>query len=201
MFYESLYYSREALAEQEWWRLITASFAHLSMTHAVGNGLGLAVLAFGLGPVVRLPRLLAVLLAGAVATGLGIHFLTPLAWYAGLSGALWAVAGHGAYVIGRIAPLMGRSMLAVMALCVCLDQFRSLTWSGELLAPEAHLYGFVTGVTIAVIESRLRPAAHRSAVPSAVVSRRPSGPMASHALRVGRAGAQAASPIDPRGIG
>lgn len=158
MIYESLFYSREAVDQLEWWRLVTASFAHLSPSHALGNGLGLALLALGLGPVVRLPRLLAVLLAGAVATGLGIHCLTDLAWYAGMSGALWAVAGHGAYAIGREAPLAGRSMLAALALFVWLDQFRSLTWSGELLAPQAHLYGFVTGVTIAVLEGWWQPA-------------------------------------------
>jgi len=157
LLYESLSYSREAVDQLAWWRLVTASFAHLSPAHALGNGLGLALLALGLEPVVRLPRLLAVLLAGAFATGLGIHCLTDLAWYAGMSGALWAVAGHGAYAIGREAPLAGRAMLAALALFVYLDQFRSLTWSGELLAPQAHLYGFVTGVTIAVIEARLQP--------------------------------------------
>ena len=149
MILEALSYSREAVAAGEWWRLATASLAHLSWPHALGNGLVLALLTFGLRRLLRPLAQLAVLATGAVATGLGIHLLSGLAWYAGLSGALWALAGCGTFRFAHRAPLPGRAMLALLALAVLLDQHRDLSWSGEPLAPLAHLYGFIAGIACA----------------------------------------------------
>ena len=160
MILEALSYSREAVDQGQWWRLATASLAHLSAAHALGNVLGLVLLACGLHRVLSLPLQAWVLATGAVATGLGLHLLTGLDWYAGLSGALWALAGCGACRLAQLSRVPGRVMLSLLALAVHGDQYRTLSWTGEPLAPQAHLYGFVAGVGCALLLAALqrRPA-------------------------------------------
>ena len=50
--------------------------------------------------------------------GLGLHLLTGLDWYAGLSGALWALAGCGACRLAQLSRVPGRVMLSLLALAV-----------------------------------------------------------------------------------
>ena len=152
MILEALSYSRAAVDQGEWWRLVTASLAHLSWAHVLGNLLGVLLLMWGLGRLMPWPRQLLVILVGAIASGLGIHLLSDLSWYAGLSGALWAVAGCAAVRLSRQRILPGRAMLSLLALMVFLDQYRTLSWLGEPLAAQGHLYGFVAGIGCALLE-------------------------------------------------
>lgn len=148
MLLEALSYSRQNVDDGQWWLLVTASLAHLSWAHLLGN------LAAGFGLVVAFRhqldwrRLAAGISLASVAVGAGIHGLTDLAWYAGLSGVLWAIAGQAALGLARTAPVTGRSLLACLSLVLVLEQSRTLSWSGEPLAPQAHLYGFVAGLVV-----------------------------------------------------
>lgn len=151
MILEALSYSREAVDQGNWWRLVTASISHLSWAHALGNAVAAVLLSYGLRTLLPVSRQLPVIAVGALATGLGIHLLSGLAWYAGLSGALWALAGCGAQRLAQREPLPGRGILCLLALAVYLDQYRTLSWSGDPLAPQAHLYGFVAGVACALL--------------------------------------------------
>ena len=85
-------FDRDALAAGEWWRLLTGSLAHYSGRHLAGD---LAVVALGGWLVERRdPRAATMLLGGSMlASTLGVLIAAPtLRWYAGLSGAGYALA-------------------------------------------------------------------------------------------------------------
>lgn len=150
MLFESLAYSRDAVSAGEIWRLPASAIAHLSVSHLAGNVLAAALLILVLRPLMAARQALGVLAIGALGTGLGLHFATSLAWYAGLSGALYALAAHGALMLAaqRRWRWHGRGSFALVALQVTIDQSRSLSWLGEALAPQSHLWGFVTGAVV-----------------------------------------------------
>lgn len=148
MLFESFAYVRDAVAAGEYWRLPASSIAHLSFGHLTGNLLAAAGLVFVLRRWVTVGRSLAILAVGAFGVGLGVHFATTLAWYAGLSGAIHALIAHGTLVIasGDRWRLHGSGLFAACALKIAFDQSRTLSWLGEPLAPQSHLWGFATGI-------------------------------------------------------
>ena len=154
-----LAYSRASVDAGQWWRLATASLAHLSLAHLAANAAAAALLGMALRTRLSVREALLVVAGSAVAAGAGVHLLTRLDWYAGLSGALWGLAGYGACRIGcdRVFRCM---LLGTMALVVAIDQERALSWLGEPLAPQAHLFGFGAGLVLAAARG-LREVAQR----------------------------------------
>lgn len=171
MLLEALAYSRQAVADGEGWRLLGASFAHLSTAHLLANAAGLLLLALLLRPVLGPVRFTAVLAGAALGVPIGVHAFTTLDWYVGLSGALHALLAHGALRLRAVDRSHGIVLLAVAAAQVAFDQTRSVSWLGEPLAPQSHLIGFAIGLAIVPLEGLLRqlPAVRRR-------SRRDAGP-------------------------
>ena len=163
MLLESLAYSREAVAVGEWWRLPASSLAHLSVAHLLGNLLAASLLVTLLRGFVAVHVSLAVLCAGALGVGAGVHWATSLTWYVGLSGAIHALIAYGALRFEGRRRWVGPTIFAACLLQVAFDQTRSLSWLGEPLAPQAHAWGFATGTLIALVAmlrrlpARLRP--------------------------------------------
>jgi rhomboid family GlyGly-CTERM serine protease len=158
---ESLVYSRQAVIDGDFWRLAGASIAHLSAAHLLANLAALALLVTLLRPVLGSVRLVATLAVGALGVPLGIHLLTTLDWYAGLSGALYTLLGGGAIRLLRTDPRTGLALLVATGTLVLLDQGRSVSWLGEPLAPQSHLIGFVIGLLSGPLSTLARAAAPR----------------------------------------
>lgn len=149
---EALAWQRDAIADGQWGRMLTAHVAHLDARHLLFNLLGLVVIAELLLEGWRLSDLWSLLLASALGTSLFLWVGEPgLRWYVGMSGALhglWA----GAALLGW---LRSRSGLAVLALAVLAAK---LLFLDEATGPTpvvtvAHVYGMASGVLWALLRT------------------------------------------------
>jgi len=97
----ALIWQRDALAEGQWWRLITAHFVHLNVRHLLWNLLGAWVICELLWDQLELHEGLMLCGASALGVSLLLWFCQPaFFWYAGLSGVLhglWAGAAGAAW--------------------------------------------------------------------------------------------------------
>src|SRR6185436_13549359 len=155
----ALSYNRAALAQGEWWRLLTAHFVHLDAEHALLNGLGVvlmwALFARDYSPL----RWLAIYLFSALTISAGLWLLNPeVEWYVGASGAL-----HGVMTAGTLAHLRRRDLdgwiLAVFIVGkLAYEQLAgSMPFAGSAhTVVDAHLYGAVGGLALALL-LRSRP--------------------------------------------
>jgi rhomboid family GlyGly-CTERM serine protease len=158
---QALSFDRNALADGQWWRLLTAHFVHLDAEHAILNGLGV-VLMWALFARDYSPwRWAAIYSGSALAVSAGLWFGNPeLTWYVGASGAL-----HGVMTAGTIAHLRRRDLdgwiLAVFIVAkLAYEQFAgALPFAGTSnTIVDAHLYGAIAGVVLGlVLKSRREP--------------------------------------------
>jgi rhomboid family GlyGly-CTERM serine protease len=158
---QALSFDRPAIAAGQWWRLLTAHFVHLDLEHAVLNSLGL-VLMWALFARDYSPwRWAAIYLVSALAVSAGLWFGNPeLQWYVGASGAL-----HGVMTAGTIAHLRRRDLdgwilATFIVLKLGFEQLSgALPFAGDSdTIVDAHLYGAIGGVVIAVfLKSRREP--------------------------------------------
>lgn len=159
-----LRYDRAAIADGQWWRLVTGHFVHLDAGHALLNTAGL-VLLWVLFAGLRTPRYwLGVLLASLLAIDLGFWWLQPqLAWYVGASGLL-----HGVMAAGTACLLQERDRLAIPTAALFIGK---LAWEQSVgplplethatVIVAAHLYGAIGGLLAAILPSALRVAIMR----------------------------------------
>ncbi|HEV7606150.1 MAG TPA: rhombosortase [Steroidobacteraceae bacterium] len=151
-------FDRAAIAEGQWWRLLTAHFVHLDLEHAVLNSLGV-VLMWALFARDYSPwRWAAIYSGAALSVSLGLWFLNPqLQWYVGASGAL-----HGVMTAGTVAHLRRRDLdgwiLAVFIVAkLAYEQYAgALPFAGSSATiVDAHLYGAIGGLAVALfLQSR-----------------------------------------------
>jgi rhomboid family GlyGly-CTERM serine protease len=150
---QALRYQRTAILESlELWRLLSAHFVHLNLSHLLLDGTSLllvwALFATWVPPVVWW----ASLLAGALFIDMAFLSLHPgIGWYVGLSGVI-----HAQFVAGALwCALQRRPGASVMLLLLA----AKLVWESVLgpmpwsesasqgpVAEEAHLYGTIGGV-------------------------------------------------------
>jgi rhomboid family GlyGly-CTERM serine protease len=148
----ALSYDRAALADGQWWRVLTAHFVHLDAAHAALNGMGVvlmwALFARDYSPL----RWLAIYLFSSLCISLGLWLRDPaVTIYVGASGAL-----HGVMTAGTLAHLRRRDLdgwiLAVFIVVkLAYEQFAGalpFSSSGNTIV-DAHLYGAVSGFGLA----------------------------------------------------
>jgi rhomboid family GlyGly-CTERM serine protease len=157
----ALSFDRHAMAAGEWWRLLSAHFVHLDWEHTVLNGLGL-VLMWALFARDYSPwRWLAIYLGAALAVSAGLWFANPeLDWYVGASGALHGVMTAGTIAHVRRGDLDGWILAVFIVVKLGYEQFAgALPFAGTVdTIVDAHLYGAIGGVVLAVLlESRRQP--------------------------------------------
>ena len=155
-------YDPVLIGEGQLWRLATAHFVHLGLSHLVLNltALGLLVLLFEdlLDP---LDWMLA-LAVSIMAIDAGLYIFSPqVEWYVGLSGAL-----HGVTLFGAIRWCLRRAwsgyvLLAGVAGKVVLEQCFgpsafSVAASGGPVVVQAHLYGALGGALAAAVAIMLQ---------------------------------------------
>lgn len=146
---------RRPLLLSEPWRLLTGHFVHLSLLHAMLNGVALLLLGRLFADRLRASDLWAILIGAPVLISLVFWSAMPeLGWYRGLSGALHALYFAGCVVWVRT--LRGRARWLPTAalvgglLKVLLEQpwdasFPFHEWLGAAVVPQAHLIGAIIG--------------------------------------------------------
>jgi rhomboid family GlyGly-CTERM serine protease len=164
-----LEYRRPLLASEPW-RLITGHFVHLSLIHAMLNGVALLLLGRLFGDRLRANETWIVLGAAPILISLVFWIALPeLTWYRGLSGTLHALYFTGCVV--WLGSTQGRARwlpiaaLAGGALKVLLEQpwdssFPFRQWLGAAVVPQAHLIGAIIGLGAGfwIKQVRRRPA-------------------------------------------
>jgi len=151
---QALSFDRIALADGEWWRLLTAHFVHLDAEHAFLNGLGVVLMWALFARDFSAWRWAAIYCGSALTVSLGLWYGNPeLKWYVGSSGAL-----HGVMTAGTIAHLRRRDLdgwiLAVFIIAkLAYEQFAgALPFAGTSnTIVDAHLYGAIGGVVLGLL--------------------------------------------------
>ncbi len=149
-----LRYERGALAQGQWWRLLTAHFVHLDLRHALLNAAGLA---FVWVLFVRdySPKAWLAILLGAIAAidaGLWLGDST-VQWYVGSSGVLHGLMAAGALAHMRRGERDGWVLAALLAAKLLYEQaLGALPLSGhDPVVVDAHLYGVLGGAAAAAL--------------------------------------------------
>jgi len=147
-----LRYDRAALADGQWWRLLTAHVVHLDIRHALLNDLGLALM-WALFARDYSPRQWVPIVLGAMAAidaGLWLCDSTVL-WYVGSSGALHGVMAAGALAHLRRGERAGWILAGLLAVKLAYEHWLgALPLSGsDPVVVSAHLYGVIGGAAVA----------------------------------------------------
>lgn len=150
----ALRYERAAVAAGEWWRLLTAHFAHLSWAHALLNAAALLLVLQIFRSVVQTAEWWLAAAAALLTIDAGLWWLEPgLDWYAGASGVL-----HGLFAAGLAGLWRGGERRLAVALTIGLIAKLAFEWwqgplSGTSDLPvvtAAHRYGAAGGVVVGV---------------------------------------------------
>ncbi|MGW7078899.1 rhomboid family intramembrane serine protease [Streptomyces sp. NPDC054866] len=137
------YMPTEGVAEGQWYRLVTAMFAHQEIWHIAFNMLGLWWLGGPLEAALGRARYLALyLLSGLAGSALTYVLVDASDASLGASGAIFGLLGATAVLMRRLNYDM-RPVIALLAL----NLLFTFTWTG--IAWQAHVGGLVAGVAIA----------------------------------------------------
>ena len=150
-----LCYQRTAILDGQLWRLLTASFVHLNMSHTLMNVAALLVIQGLFGAMFSWRAWLLLTLACTAGISLALLVMNPeVGNYAGLSGVL-----HGYFMAGICADRRRHPRTsAVLMLLVCSklawEQLAgplpgSATLAGGTVIVDAHLYGAIMGLLAA----------------------------------------------------
>jgi membrane associated rhomboid family serine protease len=89
-----------AVADGEWWRVVTGGFLHAGLLHIAFNMFALYILGTILEPAIGTPRFLGIYAVSLLAGSLGALLVTPDSPTVGASGAIFGLM-LGAFVIAR----------------------------------------------------------------------------------------------------
>ena len=155
---EALCYERQALAQGQLWRLLSAHWVHLNLRHALLNGAGLTLLWILMAREFPPRRWIGILLGSALAIDAGLWFLRPaVEWYMGASGVLHGALAAGAAALYRRGEGLGAALLLLLVVKLIYEQHSGASvFVGDLpLVPDAHLFGALGGLTGALISARM----------------------------------------------
>ncbi len=157
---------RRVVAFMEPWRLLTGHYVHLSLVHALLNGVALLLLGRLFANRLRPVELWTLLAATPVVISLLFWMLLPeLHWYRGLSGVLHSIYFAGC--VAWIAETTGRARWLPLAalvggtLKVLIEQpwdssFPTHEWLRVAVVPQAHLIGAIVGTAAGLWIKHLR---------------------------------------------
>lgn len=156
-----LRFDREKIAGGEVWRLFTANYVHLSHTHALGNGLGVLLLAYVAGCAFNSTAGVILLIWSSLVVGGGLYwFADYLYFYVGFSGVLHALL--------LVAPFLSRAYSLSVALLFLIIIVAKVVWEqtpfyddmalfqaiGGRVETNAHALGVVAGVFFLIVYYR-----------------------------------------------
>ena len=150
----ALRYERTAIAQGEWWRLLTGHLVHLGAWHAALNAAAFLVLWILFRRDYRLRQWLLIVIVSIVAIDAGLWLLDPrIEWYVGASGALHGIAAAGA--VSRIRQMRreGWVLAALLVVKLSYEQARGAMPFTESMpvVVDAHLYGAIGGTFAALL--------------------------------------------------
>ena len=155
---QALRYDRTALADGQWWRLLSAHFVHLDFDHAALNSLGLLLMWALFARDYRPRHWLAIVLGSIAAIDAGLWFRdSTVTWYVGSSGALHGVMAAGTLAHLRRRDLDGWILAAFIVVKLAYEQgvgALPFTDSHAGVVVDAHLFGVLGGLAVAAC---LRP--------------------------------------------
>jgi len=163
---EWLRFDRTAVANGEYWRLVSGHFVHLGLSHLVLNAAGFLLIWYLVSPFFALRQWLLITLYVIAGIDLGFWLLEPsLQWYVGLSGllhGLLAAGVVGGFRSGRLDVwILGAALVGKLAYEQLLGPLPgSEESSGGAVIIAAHAYGALTGAIIAgaiLIRVRTQP--------------------------------------------
>ena len=152
-----LQYAKPEIETGQWWRFFTGNLIHLNWRHFAMNAIALIAIYFLFPSILKTSGLFLVFLLSCLSVTLGLWMFNPsIYWYVGLSGAL-----HGILLTLLILDFaVSKHVLNIALLFLVIAK---LIWEG-LMGPlpgsestaggpvvvEAHLYGSLGGIIIAV---------------------------------------------------
>jgi rhomboid family GlyGly-CTERM serine protease len=144
-----LRYERAALANYQWWRLLTAHVVHLGWQHALLNTLALVLLWCLFAREFTPRRWLWIVLLSVGAIDAGLWFLRPaIQWYLGASGVLHGVLAAGACAMYRRGEGLGAALLLLLVVKLLYEQRvgGSVFLHDMPVVPDAHMFGTLGGL-------------------------------------------------------
>jgi rhomboid family GlyGly-CTERM serine protease len=154
---EFLRYDRAAIADGEYWRLLSGHFVHLGYSHLALNLVGLLFVWLLVGRLYDTQQWLFVTVISIVFMDAGFWFLdADLRWYVGLSGLLHGLLLAGAIAGVRSLPAESLVICAVVVAKLAYEQIAgplpgSESVAGGAVVVNSHLYGAVGGAFSAAI--------------------------------------------------
>jgi len=151
----ALRYERASILRGEWWRLLSAHFVHLGLTHLLLDGSALLLLWALYARSLSARSWLLIAVGTMAAIDAGLWWLAPqVQWYAGISGLL-----HGLWAVGAVQgahrrEVSGWLLLVALAAKLAREHYTgaSLVVSSFPVVPAAHLYGALGALaTLAVL--------------------------------------------------
>jgi rhomboid family GlyGly-CTERM serine protease len=157
---ELLRYERAAIANGEFWRLLSGHLVHLGNPHLLLNLAGLLMVWLLVGRLYTTRDWLLVVFVSVLAMDAGFWFLdTGMRWYVGLSGLLHGMLAAGA--IRGFRTLPGESVVICAAIAAKLAYEQGVgplpgseATAGGSVVVNAHLYGAAGGAAIALVLRR-----------------------------------------------
>lgn len=153
----SLRYERSLILQGELWRLVTAHFVHLNLTHLALNLAGWWILLKFCGNLFSLKQLTCYILLIALGiSALLLSFQTHIHWYLGFSGVLYGLLLIGGIQLSLQAERwLGLTLVGAISLKFMGDSYNGLAMSSEQLigAPvvlAAHGYGLLIGLILSL---------------------------------------------------
>lgn len=135
-----------AVADGEWYRIVTSGFLHVGLFHLGFNMFALYVIGQLLEPALGTPRFVAVYFASLIAGSFGALLLDPNAFTVGASGAVFGIFG-ATMVIAR-----GRGMNELAGqLGLLLVLNLAFTFYARNISVGGHLGGLAAGLLCAVV--------------------------------------------------
>ena len=153
----ALQYERVALADGQWWRLLSGHLVHLGWRHALLNCAGLALLWMLFAREFPPRRWLWIGLLAAASIDAGLWWLQPtVGWYLGASGVLHGAWAAGACAMYRRGDGSGAALLLLLVVKLVYEQQSGASlFDGELpLVSAAHRYGTLGGLIGALLPRR-----------------------------------------------
>ncbi len=153
-----LMYDRELITSGQFWRLFSAHFVHLSLTHMLGNAMGLVLLAYIAGKFLNNFLGVVLLLWCVSVVGIGLYFYAEyLQRYVGLSGVLHGLLLAAPFISGYYSRRIAFSFLIIIITKVIWEQsplYDDMALIGAIggrVEANAHLLGVIAGMVFLII--------------------------------------------------